>query len=232
MTRPGHAFPRAGARPAATRTQVLALLALVALAASCGKDDSPTAPAPTPAELVAGGWSQFERGAYAGAQGDFEAALAQDAAYGPAHLGRAWSLLVRAGAAADYETAEAAFDSAMAHQETSAAVWAGRAAARLGRGGDALAGAATDAEQAIARDPAFSFAHLAGFDAADARLMLAQARAGLGDFAGALVAVQPDCPIDLRPDDPAGWTVAGTSYDSYASAVLAWLQQTGAIVAP
>ncbi len=221
------------ARTGASRACVLTAGLLALFGASCGKDDSPTAPAtPTPAGLVASGWARFDRGGYAAAQGDFDAALSQDPAYGPARLGKGWCLLVTASSLAGFQSAAAHFDSAIARQQTSAAAYAGRAAARLACGGDELAGAAADAGAALILDPGFRFAHLAGFDAASVRLLLAEAEAGLGDFTAALAAIQPDYPIDLDPGSAAGWVVAGIRHESYASAVLSWLQQIDSAGAP
>ena len=211
----------------------LAGLALALLAGSCSDDSSPTAPPPlTPAALVALGWTHFEQGSAGTARGEFEAALAQAPAMGAAHLGRAWCLLVLAGAHADYQAAADAFTSAIAHQETSAAAYAGRAASRLALGDGELAGAVADAELALAREPSFCFAHDSSFEATDVRRLLAGAEAGQGDYAAALAALAVDYPLTISPGNPGTWLVGGVQHASFAGAVLAWLQEVDEAAGP
>lgn len=222
-----------GGRRALRAAPALACALLLLLAASCSKDDSPTAPvAATPASLVSEGWADFTGGRLAEARDEFTAAVALDPTYGPARLGLAWSVLALAGSRDAFQAAAAAFDAALAAQETTATTYAGRAAARLGLGDGDLPGAAADAGRVLAVAPLFTFSHDPDFDATDVRLLLAGAEAGRGDFVAALAAVQPDFPLVIAPDDPATWTVAGATHDSYAGAVGAWLQEIGAIAAP
>ncbi len=217
----------------ALRAFLLLGCALLLLVASCSNDDSPTAPvADTPAGLVNQGWADFTLGDLAEARAEFTAALTLDPNYGPAHVGLGWSVLALAGSRSDYLAAAAAFDAALAAQETTATTYVGRAAARLGLGDGDLVGAAADARRVLAVAPHFSFAHDPDFDSADVRLLLACAEAGQGNFAAALTAVQPDFPLAIVADDPATWTVAGFFHDSYAGAVAAWLQEIGAVTGP
>lgn len=211
----------------------LAGLVLALLAGSCSDDNSPTAPPLlTPTALVALGWTHFEQGSAGAARGEFEAALAQAPTMGSAHLGRAWCLLVLAGAREDYQAAADAFASAIAHQETSAAAYAGRAASRLALGDGELAGAVADAGLVLAREPSFNFAHDSSFDSADVRRLLAGAEAGRGDYAAALAGLAPDYPLPVSPDDPGTWLVGGVQHASFAGAALAWLQEVDKAAGP
>jgi tetratricopeptide (TPR) repeat protein len=231
------AWRRNSAQQPASRRDVMAavmvgLLLSLLLAASCSTDNSTTEPPVLSAEaLTWQGWNYFELGSSATALGKFQAALEQNPAYGPAHLGKAWCLLRWAARRQDLLAALTGFEAAMAHQETTCATWAGRAAARLGLGGDELAGAAADAGHVLAVEPDFDFTHLEGFDATDVRFVQAQAEVARGNFAVALTILEPIAACPLQVADSGTWTVGGTHYGSFEGAVLAWLQQL-ADVAP
>jgi tetratricopeptide (TPR) repeat protein len=202
------------------------LLLSLLLATSCSKNGSTTEPPVLSAEaLTWQGWTYFELGSSTTALSKFGAALAENPAYGPAHLGKAWCLLRWASSRQDLQAALAGFEAAAAHQETTGATWAGRAAARLGLGGGELAGAAADAGHVLAVEPDFDFTHLDGFDAVDVRFVQAQAEVARGNFAAALSILEPVAACPLQVADSGTWTVGGTHYGSFEGAALAWLQQ-------
>ncbi len=231
------AWRRNSAQQPASRRDVMAavmvgLLLSLLLAASCSTDNSTTEPPVLSAEaLTWQGWSYFEHGNGTTALAKFQAALAQNAGYGPAHLGKAWCLLRWAASRQDLQAALTGFEAAMAHQETTSATWAGRAAARLGLGGGELAGATADAGHVMAVEPDFDFTHLDGFDATEVRFVQAQAEIARGNFAAALTVLEPVAACPLQVADSGTWTIGGTHYGSFEGAALAWLQQL-AEVAP
>ena len=205
----------------------LSFAALVALA-GCGGgggDDGPTNPQLTAAELTTRGWTSYDSGNLDGALTDFDAAIARDGTYAPAHVGQGWARLGLAATGTGMLNAAASFTAALGAGATGAEVRAGRAAAYLGAGGTMLDEAIADAIAARQQSPAFQFAHRTSFDQRDLRLIEAFALAAQDDLDGALAAADGIADSGITPGDSASWTVDGRPYGSYGAAVLAYLNK-------
>jgi hypothetical protein len=204
------------------------VLALLTIVVGCGGDDGgsgPTGPGTTAAELTARGWTSFEANDLAAALTDFDAAIAADGAYAPAHVGQGWARLGLATTTGNLVAAAASFTTALGAGATGAEVRAGRAAAYLGAGGATLDEAAADAAAARLQSPSFQFAHRASFDVRDLRLIEAFAKAALNDLEGALAAADGIAASGLLPGNSDTWVVDSQSYPSFGAAVLAYLHK-------
>jgi len=202
-------------------------LTLMATVIGCGGDDGGSKPVvpDTAAEYTDRGWGRFEAGDLDGALSDFNAALALDADYGPAYLGRGWSNLSLAASTASMELAAAGFDSAFAHGQTGADCIGGRAAAYLGVGGnEAYISAASDALSALQLSRTFTFAHRNSYNSTDLRLITAFAHAGRNQFPDALAAADEVSNSGITEGDSETWVVGGETYNSFQAAVVAHLQ--------
>jgi tetratricopeptide (TPR) repeat protein len=201
-----------------------ALPGLLIAAAGCSEEGG-TRAGTGPDGLTQQGWASFEQGRAQEALTSFEAALAQDDDYGPAHLGVGWALLIQAGGEDDFRAAAGSFGAALAAGEAGSELYGGRAAARLGAGDPDLAGAVSDAWTARTLEPGFVFVHWSGFDAADLHLVEAFAQAARGRYSEALAAADALEPSGIDASKPITWVVGGRSYARYAHAVLAHLEQ-------
>ena len=207
---------------------MIGLLSLVGLfGCSSGDDDTPVIPdtPDTAAEFSARAWGFFESELYNDALADFGSALDLDSGYGEAMAGRGWCQLLLATSVFGVNSSIVNFDLAQAAGENENYVMAGLAAAQLGAGGDYLASAITNAGLVLSADPAFVFEHQISFDTKDLLLIRAFAHAVPGDFQLALD--QADVIDDSGIDEnmPSTWVVGGTTYTSFAAAVLAHLHQ-------
>jgi hypothetical protein len=195
----------------------------------CGRKDKVSKPPQPP---TAEGWAAFEAGDFALALQKFDAAIAGDARYGPAYVGRGWVELTQATTAEAFRAAASSFDAAVQYGQIGADVFGGRAAARLALGGVDLAGAIQDAQIALAASPGFVFEHRRSFDIRDLHLIAAFAEAGRG---GAFTEARDDADQVLASgillEDPQTWIVNGAHYATFETAVLAWLQELSAAFA-
>ncbi|MFN0152074.1 MAG: hypothetical protein ACKVU1_15340 [bacterium] len=202
-----------------TRRTHLAVALLVALAAlsACGSNDLVI----LPSEQIADGWSQFRAGNYERADAFFLAALATDSTLAEAHSGLGWSRAF----AGDLDAARDNFTRALifAPADTDALAGAAAVAHALGNRADAI----TNARSAVERDLAWTFAHRAGIDVEDLRLILAQALALEGSSRYAEVQIELDVlnpDNGLTPGNASSWVVGSAVYASYGEALLAALE--------
>ena len=202
------------------------LLALLALIGCGGDDGSGTGSTEkSAAELTAEGWTHFTQAEYGDARLKFSEAIGKDSQYGPAYAGQGWGRMVEAVSGEDLDAALGSFNSAVALDEDSAYVYAGRAAARLAVGGVDVADAATDAQTARERDPDFVFTHRPSFDIHDLHLIESFARVAQGEYAAALALGDSVAASGIDPANHASWSVDGKNYASFAKAVLAYLEK-------
>lgn len=213
------------------RTRILAL-ALTAISAAflfgCGGGDGPDPVTPegptTSEEYTQSGWKSFESGDFAAAREDFETARTLDPENSEAIGGVAWCKLSTAATPAAMQETETYFTAAIEAGWTEAAAYAGRAASRMGAGADHLVGAGEDAHAAFALDADFAFEHRASFDYRDLLLIDATVRAAQGDFVGAVTTLDAAGSSGIDFFDPESWHVDTLDYDTFAGAVLAYLQ--------
>ena len=202
-----------------------ALLLVTLLLSACGGgggESGPTNPSGgNAAALTADGWEQFTGGNYAAAETAFTAALNENAGYGPALTGRAWTRLQTATSTAAFSAVVGDFNVAVGAGETGGDVLLGRAAARLGAG--QWADARTDAQAVIALTGSYVFPHRVSLNTTDAHLVVAFSHVAQGDLAAALAAGESVQASGLDQGNPATWIVSGTTYASFNSALLAWL---------
>jgi tetratricopeptide (TPR) repeat protein len=205
---------------------LVGLLVLVA-GAGCSKDGKSTRPGggATAETLTAQGWAAFATGEYGDALTSFDQAIAKDAEHGPAYVGAGWARLVSAQSVGDLRGAVSSFGTAAGLGETGADALGGRAAARLAIGGDDLPGAISDAAAALSAAPDFVFEYRPSFDATDLRLIEAFAQAARARYAEALAAADLVAPSGIDAADADTWVVGGETCDTFAQAVLAYLQQ-------
>lgn len=202
------------ARALALRASVAAI-ALFA-AAGCGSNDGVV----DPGESVDRGWDAFAQGDYALAETHFLAALDVDSTLAEAHTGLGWSR----GYDGRMDEAAASFERAVILDTNDPDAAGGLAAVSLVSGN--TAGAVSSAELALAIDPGWAFAHRAGVDFEDLRLIIAQARSLDGEYADAqdqIDLLDPENGLD--PATPATWVVADVAYETYAEALLAELEE-------
>lgn len=170
------------------------------LISGCGSDAQVVAPPDPAAELIASGWSQYESGAVDSAAACFRLAIAVEpgAPRREAWEGLGWALL----GAAPPESALVAFDNAAGTPSGAPRVQldAGRAfAARLVTP-PLHALAIVSADAVLTAEPRYVFAHDAGIDWRDLRLLLAQSRFAVGAWSEAAADVDS---LGGNPPDPA-----------------------------
>jgi hypothetical protein len=141
--------------------------------------------------------------------------------------------VTQATTAEAFRAAVSTFDAALERGQTGADVHGGRAAAKLAVGGsDDLAGAAQEAQAALAAFPDFVFAHRTSFDVRDLHLIAAFAEAGRGGrFTEARVEADQVLSSGILAGNPQTWTVDGVTYPTFETAVLAWLHKLSAAYA-
>lgn len=172
--------------------------------------------------LTASGWTAWEAGDYDTAQTQFLEALNFDASYADAYNGLGWTGLRRG----ELSQAAERFASAIANNLATQDARVGSLAAYRDLPGS-LSQAAANGITALQNDPNYVFSHDLSIDADVVRLMLAQVYFRMGeslfDEAQSLMdIVVPGNGLD--PADSGTWTVAGTTYATYASALLALIQ--------
>lgn len=173
-------------------------------------------------------WTDFEQGNYSRALTRFDAAIAEDAAYGPAYTGQGWARLARGISPNDFAQALASFDGAVARQQTGPDVPAGRAATHLAIGGGNLATSILDAQNTRVMSPQFVFAHRTTYDINDLHLIEAFAKAAQADWAGALASADAVLASGIQQGNPGTYVVDGTTYTTFEGAVLAHLNKLSA----
>lgn len=205
---------------------ILSVLILLALVGCRGDDDPlPTAPTvpETAADFTARGWTRYEAENISGALSDFDRALELDPESGEALAGRGWSLVPEAASPALMLDAANVFSSAVDAGEDGAYVLAGRAGALLGASADYLTAAVSEAQSARAADTEFVFSHRPSITGADLRLIEAIALVIQGNLTDALSAADPIQPSGIDRTDPMTWVVEEVTHDTFAGAVLAYL---------
>lgn len=214
-----------------TQFQALAMLAMpclvaAALSVGCSSRERVTPPDDlTPRQLVDRGWTAFQRGDFDNALADFTQATQDSASFGDAFVGLGWTRLNRAGSASDEAAAVTAFDTALNLGANVAETRSGRAAANLGAGTSGYASAITDAQAARTANPSFVFAHRTSFEAKDLLLEEAFALAGQGQLQNAIGIADQIATSGIQAGNQATWTVDGTTYPSFPTAVLGYLQK-------
>ena len=155
---------------------LLAVCAMMMLG-GCGSSDEVMDPIPLPT-LVDQGWSAFESGNFAGAKSDFERAIADDPTNSAAHNGLGWANM----RLDDLQGAVTSFDAALTHGFSAADPHAGKAIVLRDLDPVDYAAAIASANTALGLESNYAFAHDAGLDWKDLRLILAQSHFALGEY--------------------------------------------------
>ncbi len=174
---------------------------------------------------TARGWSEFQAGYFSQALSSFNAAIQQDSLYSAAYVGQGWTQLQLALTPNALAQALADFNQALALGQTSADTRSGRAATLLGIGGASLPGAVEDARASLRIAPAYTFQYRRSFDIHDLRLIESFALAGQGSFSAALAAADSIESSVIDENNPSSWIIQGIRYETFESAVLAFLEQ-------
>jgi len=166
-------------RDAASNRRMGLLLAACAVMVltGCGSSDEVVDPIPLPT-LVDQGWDAFESGDFVGAKSDFERAIADDPENGAAHNGLGWANM----RLDDLQGAVTSFDAALTHGFTGADPHAGKAIVLRDLEPVDYAAAIGSANTALGIESDYAFAHDAGLDWQDLRLILAQSHFALGEY--------------------------------------------------
>jgi tetratricopeptide (TPR) repeat protein len=172
--------------------------------------------------LTAEGWIAWEAGDYETAGSNFQLALSHDPRYSEAHTGLGWTALKEH----ELQTAADCFDEAIqngpanedprvggliVHRELPGGLWIARSYGYT----------------ALQNDPDYEFSHDPAIDADLVRLMLAQVNylTGAVSFAAAQALLDILVPGNgLDPASSASWIVDGTTYTTYAAALLALIE--------
>lgn len=162
--------------------------------AGCGGGGGDGGTPLTPEELIAAGWASFEGGDYAEARDFFQASV-NGADGAEARNGLGWSL----ARLDQLDTALAQFDASLAFSSADPEPFAGRSAVARDVDPPQFAVSIASADSALARDPAFAFAHDSSVNWMDLRLIIAQSAYGLGDYARAVAEVD-SLPEGIPPD--------------------------------
>jgi len=161
---------------------IAALLSLLLLAYGCDDDDDGIGQ--TAQQLIEQGLAKFDAGDYAGASGDFNAALGLDPEAYDAYFWLGWAELKHNHAG----LAEDAFVSYLAEKTGSNDATAGLALAYHAQ--DKFEDAIPAAEEALGADPTWSFSRAPEVDYQDLALVLAHSYYETGDFSQCLIVVQ------------------------------------------
>ncbi len=178
--------------------------------------------------LTAQGWSAWELGDYENAMLLFNDALNFDTSYPDAYNGMGWTSL-RQG---EFETAGTRFETAIANRLTTQDAYAGGLAVNRDLTGK-LAEAMSYGVTLLNNDPLYVFSHDTSIDSDVIRLMLAQVFFRLGEsfFTNAQDLMDELIPTNgLDPAVPSSWSVDGSVYSTYASALLALIQYAFSVV--
>ncbi len=174
------------------------------------------------ASLTAEGWTAWELGDYETARFLFNDALNFDHDYAEAFNGLGWTAL-RQG---NLETASSRFDAAISNGLTTQDAYVGGLAVYRDLPGY-LTLAMTYGLTVLENDPQYVFSHDTTINVEVLRLMLAQVFFRLGEVFFPNAQEQMDILVEengLDPADPSTWSVEGTDYPNYASALLALIQ--------
>lgn len=178
--------------------------------------------------LTAQGWSAWELGDYENAMLLFNDAFNFNTSYADAYNGLGWTSL-RQG---DFETAAPRFETAIANGLTTQDAYAGGLAIYRDLPGK-LALAMSFGITLLNNDPLYVFSHDTSIDADVIKLMLAQVffRLGESNFADAQDLMDDLIPTNgLDPAVASSWSVDGSVYSTYASALLALIQFAFSVV--
>ena len=154
----------------------LALCVLIVFA-GCESSGSGTDPVPAPS-LVEEGWTAFEAGNFVNAKAKFEQAVTDNPANSAAHNGLGWANMKLD----NFTGAVTSFDNALTNGFTGADPHVGKAIVLRDLEPVDYNAAITSANTALGIDSDFSFAHDAGLDWKDIRLILAQSQFALGEY--------------------------------------------------
>lgn len=179
--------------------------------------------------LTTAGWAAWELGDYAAAELLFNDALNFNADYADAYNGMGWSDL-RQG---EIESAVTRFEAAIDNGLTSQDAYVGALAVYRDIPGN-LVIAMSYGLTIIGNDPQYVFSHDTTIDIDVVRLMLAQVFFRLGEDFFPNAQEQMDILVTgngLDPADPSSWSVNGTDYPNYASALLALIQSAFSLLA-
>ena len=161
---------------------IAALLSLLLLAYGCGDDDEGVGPSAQ--ELIEQGLAKFDAGDYAGASGDFNAAIGLDPQAYDAYFWLGWAELLQNNAG----LAEHAFQTYADSVSATTDVKAGLALAYHAQ--DKFEEAIAEAGEVLDADPTWSFSRVSGIDYLDLALVLAHGYYETGEFGQCLIVVQ------------------------------------------
>jgi len=181
---------------------------------ACGSSDQGVDPIPLPT-LVEQGWEAFEAGDFAGAKTDFDLAIADDPTNSDAHNGLGWSNMNLD----DLQGAVTSFDAALTHGFTGADPHAGKAIVLRDLEPVDYTAAISSANTALGIESNYAFAHDAGLDWKDLRLILAQSHFALGEY------VEANTQVGIL-----GGTVQDPDSPTFVSDLLAEIDRLGQII--
>ena len=205
---------------------IVAGFAFTLSVSSCDDDGGPRMKA---ADYNEAGWESYGLGDYASAHSSFVSALSMDGDLVEARLGLGWCEAWEG----EHEAALESFDTVIETGEFVGDAYAARAAAALAASMDSLAVAS--AESTLVMDADYVFARRDGYDWRDLRLILAQARFAMAQYADAQEQVDILDPGNgLDPGDPASWVVDEVAHPTYEAALAMeierlWAVQGGAL---
>ena len=205
------------------------LFPLIVILASCSSDPPP-APQPTARDDAEAGWAKFAADDYAGAQTEFDRAIAKDAAYADGYLGAGWVALYLNDAPA------AGTHFASGKTKTSDTALQCDFHAGLTLAWSEIADydrtiAATDS--CLDYAPQYSFSRRSTINYVD--LLAAQANAyfllgGDANLAQAAHIVHQIIPaVDLDPGNSTTWVVDGESYTTFSAALVRALERASQV---
>jgi tetratricopeptide (TPR) repeat protein len=173
------------------------LLVLLLGTPGCGGDDDDDGP--TASEITAKGWELYEARDYAGALEKFNEAVSEDPDYTDGYVGLGWSY----GKLAQKIESISNFQIALSKDAQNVDALAGIALAYLAN--DEYDQAIASANQALAINPAYSFAHGSNVTWRNLRIVLAESHYYKGEFPEARDEVDklsPGWTDEFDPDDP------------------------------
>ena len=189
-------------------------LCIVVILGGCGGGDTGTDPILLPG-LVDQGWSAFESRDYSGAETSFEQAIADDPENSRAHNGLGW-----ANTRLDkLQGAVSSFDNALTYGFEGADPHAGKAIVLRDLEPVDYTAAISSANTALGIESNYAFAHDAGLDWKDLRLILAQSHFALGEY------VEANTQVGIL-----GGTVQDPDSPTFVSDLLAEIDRLGQII--
>jgi tetratricopeptide (TPR) repeat protein len=154
---------------------ILSALIIAFGISGCGEEEPE---GPTAEEITNEGWALYTASDYAGALAKFDEAISEDSAYVDAHVGMGWSY----GRMTQLADCISSFQAALAKDAQNADALAGIALAYLAN--DEYDQAITNANQVLAINPSYSFAH-GNVTSRNLRILLAESYYYKGDFENA-----------------------------------------------